>query len=47
MEELKAITNQKNISSQALLKKLGFLITGKTVLPKEDDELFLFELKKK
>lgn len=47
MEELKAITNQKNISSQALLKKLGFLITGKIVLPKEDDELFLFELKKK
>jgi RimJ/RimL family protein N-acetyltransferase len=47
MEEIKAITDQKNISSQALLKKLGFEITGKIVLPNEDDELFLFELKNK
>ena len=41
MKELKAITDQKNISSQALLKKLGFKYTGKTVLPNENDELLL------
>ena len=46
MKELKAITDQKNISSQALLKKLGFKFTGKTVLPNENDELLLFEIKK-
>ena len=46
MKELKAITDQKNISSQALLKKLGFKFTGKTVLPDENDELLLFEIKK-
>ena len=46
MKELKAITEQKNISSQALLKKLGFKFTVKTVLPNENDELLLFEIKK-
>ena len=46
MKELKAITDQKNISSQALLKKLGFKFTVKTVLPNENDELLLFEIKK-
>ena len=46
IEELKAITDQKNIASQNLLKKLGFELNGKIVLPNEDDELFLFRFKK-
>ena len=39
-------TDQKNIASQNLLKKLGFELNGKIVLPNEDDELFLFRFKK-
>ena len=46
LEEIKAIANQDNIPSQKLIKKLGFEFTGKTVLPNEDDELLLFEIKK-
>ena len=33
IEEIKAITNQDNISSKNLLKKLGFKLIGKTILP--------------
>lgn len=44
--EIKAITNQDNISSKNLLKKLGFKLIGKTILPDEKDELLLFEIKK-
>ena len=46
IEEIKAITNQDNISSKNLLKKLGFKLIGKTILPDEKKELFLFEIKK-
>lgn len=46
LEEIKAIVNQDNIPSQKLIKKLGFKFTGKTVLPNENDELLLFEIKK-
>ena len=46
IEEIKAITNQDNISSKNLLKKLGFKLIGKTILPDEKDELLLFEIKK-
>ncbi|PDH48836.1 MAG: GNAT family N-acetyltransferase [Bacteroidetes bacterium MED-G20] len=46
IEEIKAITNQGNISSKNLLKKLGFKLIGKTILPDEKDELLLFEIKK-
>ena len=46
IEEIKAITNQDNISSKNLLKKLGFKLIGKTILPDEKEELLLFEIKK-
>tara|TARA_B100000524_G_scaffold228130_1_gene120857 strand:+ start:191 stop:718 length:528 start_codon:yes stop_codon:yes gene_type:complete len=46
VEEIKAITNQDNISSKNLLKKLGFKLIGKTKLPDEKEELLLFEIKK-
>ena len=46
LEEIKAIANQDNIPSQKLIKKLGFEFTVKTVLPNENDELLLFEIKK-
>ena len=46
IEEIKAITNQDNISSKNLLKKLGFKLIGKTKLPDEKEELLLFEIKK-
>ena len=46
VEEIKAITNQDNISSKNLLKKLGFKLIGKTILPDEKEELLLFEIKK-
>ena len=46
IEEIKAIANQDNISSKNLLKKLGFKLIGKTILPDEKDELLLFEIKK-
>ena len=44
IEEIKAITNQDNISSKNLLKKLGFKLIGKTILPDEKEELLLFEI---
>lgn len=46
IEEIKAIINQDNISSKNLLKKLGFKLIGKTILPDEKEELLLFEIKK-
>ena len=46
IEEIKAITNQDNISSKNLLKKLGFKLIGKTILPDEKEELLIFEIKK-
>ena len=46
IEEIKAITNKDNISSKNLLKKLGFELIGKTILPYEKEELLLFEIKK-
>ena len=44
--EIKAITNKDNISSKNLLKKLGFKLIGKTILPHEKEELLFFEIKK-
>lgn len=46
IEEIKAIINQDNISSKNLIKKLGFKLIGKTILPDEKEELLLFEIKK-
>ena len=42
VKELKAITSQENISSQKLLKKLGFHLDGTTII--KEEELFLFRL---
>ena len=46
IKEIKAITNKDNVSSKNLLKKLGFKLIGKTILPHEKEELLLFEIKK-
>ena len=44
IKELKAITSQANLSSQKLLKRLGFTLEGTTFLPDDEEELFLFRL---
>jgi len=47
LEEIKAITSKENISSQRLLEKLEFEMTGTTKLPNEDYEILLYIKKKK
>jgi RimJ/RimL family protein N-acetyltransferase len=47
VKELKAITSQENLSSQRLLKKLGFHLDGTTTLKDDKEELFLFRLQLK
>lgn len=42
VKELKAITSQENISSQKLLKSLGFHLDGTTTLQEGEEELLLF-----
>ena len=44
VKELKAITDQENLPSQKLLKKLGFKLDGKTILKGEEEELLLYRL---
>ena len=44
IQEIKAITSKKNISSQGLLKKLGLELIGTTKLPNEDDEILLYSI---
>lgn len=39
-----AITNEKNVASQNLLKKLGLKYSKKITLPNSNEELMLFEL---
>tara|TARA_B110000444_G_C18757279_1_gene555773 strand:+ start:688 stop:1206 length:519 start_codon:yes stop_codon:yes gene_type:complete len=46
IQEIKAITNKENISSQSLLVKLGFDLIGKVMLPIENDELLLYKIEK-
>ena len=46
IQEIKAITNKQNISSQSLLVKLGFDLIGKVMLPIENDELLLYKIEK-
>ncbi len=47
IEEIKAITSKKNISSQRLLEKLGLEMIGTTKLPNENHEILLYIKKKK
>ena len=46
IQDIKAITNKENISSQRLLFKLGFKLKGTIMLPNENDELLLYNFKK-
>ncbi|MGV6830537.1 MAG: GNAT family N-acetyltransferase [bacterium] len=43
---IRAITSKGNIASQKLLKKLGLVRTGTTILPDEDEELFVYQIDK-
>ena len=42
IKSIKAITSKENLGSQALLKKLGFRVSGSITLPGEAEELILF-----
>ena len=46
IQDIKAITNKENISSQRLLFKLGFKLKGTIMLPNENDKLLLYNFKK-
>lgn len=46
LKEINAITAKENISSQRLLEKLGLKRIGTTKLPNENEELFLYKIKK-
>ncbi|WCC45929.1 GNAT family N-acetyltransferase [Tenacibaculum finnmarkense] len=46
IKKIQGITSKENISSQQLLVKLGLKIVGTTTLPYENEELFLYEMKK-
>jgi len=43
---ISAITAKYNIPSQKLLKKLELELIGTTILPGEDEELFLYKIEK-
>ena len=43
IDQLQGITSQKNITSQNLLRKLGFELVGTIRLPNEKEDLFLFK----
>jgi len=45
IKKLSAITMKENISSQKLLEKLGLVYTKDILIPNDDDELMLYELK--
>ena len=42
IKSIKSITSKENLGSQALLKKLGFRVSGSITLPGETEELILF-----
>ena len=42
---IKGITSQDHYVSQKLLEKLGMRRSGTVVLPEEDEELLVFELR--
>lgn len=42
IKSIQAITSKENLGSQALLKKLGFRVSGSITLPGETEELILF-----
>ncbi|WP_019668858.1 GNAT family N-acetyltransferase [Eudoraea adriatica] len=46
IEEIKAITSKKNISSQRLLEKLGLKMVDVIILPNDDEELLLYKIQK-
>ena len=46
IEEIKAITSKKNISSQRLLEKLGLKMVDVITLPNDDEELLLYKIQK-
>lgn len=43
LKQINAITDQKNSSSQKLLRRLGFESNGTTILPGEEMELLLYK----
>lgn len=43
--EINAITTKDNISSQKLLEKLNFALSGTTILPDDNEELLLYKNK--
>lgn len=45
--EINAIATKNNTSSHKLLEKLGMKLTGTTILPNDDEELLLFNVKLK
>jgi RimJ/RimL family protein N-acetyltransferase len=44
LKEIHAITNKENLSSQRLLKKIGFSFESFVTLPPETEEIMLFSL---
>ena len=44
--EINAITAKDNISSQKLLEKLGLNLKGTIKLPKDEEELLLYKIKR-
>ena len=45
ISKIKGITSKEHYASQKLLEKLGMICSGTVVLPDEDEELLVFELK--
>jgi len=43
MKTIQGITTKENIASQKLLEKLGFAMTGTTVIPNDEEELLLYQ----
>lgn len=46
IKDISGITTKENLSSQKLLKKLGFELTGTTKLPNNDEELLVYKIEK-
>lgn len=46
LTKINAITSKKNLSSQALLKKLGLQLNGTTKLPGEEEDSLLYTIQK-
>jgi RimJ/RimL family protein N-acetyltransferase len=46
IEAIRAITAKDNLASQRLLEKLGLVLSGTVRLPNDEEELYLYEVKK-